>query len=290
MVDSAVEAVATLEKEALEPTHTGQKMMLSAQCVKIEENVNSFDLWLTLTSIGRQIKLHIPLRKHRHLNLFASWKRSTTVVIHRQYVQFSFETKTDPKKETGRCVGIDVGINHLLATSEGALLGDEVKRLIDNIKRKVQGSKGYKRAKKTLSYYLHKVVKQYFKTNPDLRLVVVERLKGLKQGKGKRHKSFRQTLTHWNYRELLDIIQMRCEENRVSFRSVNPYKTSQTCPTCSHIERGSRRNEKFKCLKCGFAGQADIVAALNILRRFTSGRYGAAFQTHDGFYSFPLFE
>ena len=75
---------------------------------------------------------------------------------------------------------------------------------------------------------------------------------------------------------------MRSEENRVSFRTVNPYKTSQTCPVpaCSHTERGNRVGEKFKCLRCGYSNQADIVGSLNILARFISGQYGAAFQAN----------
>ncbi len=280
MVKGAKEAALSLEKEAIKPTHTAQKMTLSAQCVKIEEDVNSFDLWLTLSSIGRGIKLHLPLQKHYHLNKFKNWKRSSTVLIHREYVQFSFEFKTKPKVTQGKLVGLDVGINHLLATSEGELLGSEVKALIETINRKQQGSKAYKRAKKTLSYYLHKQVKDFFQANPALRLVVVECLKDLKKGKHPhRGKAFRKTLSNWNYRELLNIIQMRAEENRVSFRAVNPYQTSQQCPRCVHTERGNRVAQDFRCLSCGYSEHADLVGARNILTRFTSGRYGAAFQT-----------
>lgn len=227
------------------------------------------------------IKMMIPIKRHRHFNLFSDWKMATTIVVHRSYIQFSFETETGEKKEQGQLIGIDVGINHLLATSKGQLFGQNVKALIDGIKRKQQGSKAYIRAKKTLSYYLHKIVKDYFKSHSDLRLVVVEKLKNLKQGKQRnRGKAFRKTLSNWNYRELLNIIQMRTEENRVSFRSVNPYKTSQQCPnpTCSHTERGNRVAEKFLCLRCGYSNQADIVGSLNILTRFTTGRYGAGFK------------
>jgi IS605 OrfB family transposase len=179
-------------------------------------------------------------------------------------------------------VGIDLGMNHLLATSLGELLGSEIKALIQVIKRRKQGSKGYQRAKKTLSYYLHKVIKDYFQQHPSLRLVVVERLKGLKHGKRpNQSKSLRRTLSNWNYREGLNIIQLRSEESRASFRSENPRKTSQQCPilSCSHTERGNRQGEKFCCRRCGYSDHADLVAARNILRRFTSGRYGAAFQS-----------
>ena len=282
MVNGALESAKELEKEAVKPMHSGRKMVLSSQIATIEKGRNSFDLWLILTSVGNKIRIEIPLKSHRHMNLFAEWNRSTTVTIHRHFVQFSYETTIEEKVKTGQCVGIDVGINHLLATSQKELIGDQVKSLINRIKRKKQGSNQQKKARKTLSYYLHKTVKDYFQQHNNLRLVVVECLKGLKQGKQKnRGKSFRKTLNNWNYRELLKIIEMRCEENRVSFRSVNPYKTSQTCPvkTCSHIERENRSGSKFKCLQCGYEENADTVGSLNILDRFLSGPYGAAFKT-----------
>ncbi len=268
-----------LPYESVKPIHYGKKVTLTAQVARIEEGRKSFDLWLILSSVGNGIKLSLPLKRHRHLNKFWHWKHASTIMITPEHVQLSFEMETGLKKETGQCVGIDVGINHLLATSDKELFGSEVKPLIEKIKQKTQGSKAYKRAKKTLSCYLHNVVKDYFATHA-LRLVVVEHLRDMKQGKRKnRSKEFRKTLSHWNYRELLDIIQLRCEEHRVSFRSVNPYKTSQRCPRCGHTQRENRNGEEFHCLQCGFEEQADIVGSMNILQRFLSGRYGAGFQT-----------
>ncbi len=278
MVQGAVRSAAAKGIEPVKPKHTGRKMILSSQCVRTEKGRNSFDLWLVVGSVGNKTKLQIPLKKHRHINLFSDWKMSDSVTVHRKYVMFTFEKETGKKKTSGKLIGIDCGINHLLATSEGNLYGSEVKPLINVIKRKRQGSKAYKRAKKTLSYYIHKVVKEL--NFGGIQLAVVENLKNLKQGKKKnRSKAFRKTLSNWNYRELLRIIEMRCEENRVSFRSVNPCKTSQMCPLCAHTERDNRVSENFKCLKCGHSEQADIVGALNILTRLVTGRYGAGFKT-----------
>jgi IS605 OrfB family transposase len=282
MIQAARMAAKAKGEPPLKPVHRGKKMTLSSQVVRIEEGCNSFDLWLVLHSVGENLKLYLPLRRHRHMNLFRDWTMAQSVVIHQDYVQLTFSTETGPKRAEGELVGIDLGMNHLLATSTGELMGSEIRHLIQVIKRRKPGSKGQKRARKTLSYYIHKVIKDFFLTHSDLRLVVVEQLKGLKQGKKPdRSKEYRRTLSNWNYREALDIIQLRTEENRVSFRSVGPRKTSQQCPIlrCSHTERENRQGEKFCCLRCGYSGHADLVAAQNILRRFTSGRYGAAFQS-----------
>jgi putative transposase len=265
----------------VKPVHNGKKMTLSSQVVRIEKGRNSFDLWPVLSSVGKETKLYIPLKKHRQ---FLRWehigKPASSVVIHRDYVQISFETETGEKKEFGKAVGIDAGINHLMTTSEREFLGNDIKPLISKIKRKRQGSGAYRRAKKELSCYIHKTVKDYVE-NRDLKLVVTEKLKDLKLNTKEKDvtKEFRKTLGNWNYRELLNIIQMRCEENRVSFRSVSPFMTGQKCPKCAHAQRENRKGEEFECPSCGYSEQADFVGSLNILHRFLTGRYGAGFKT-----------
>jgi putative transposase len=44
--------------------------------------------------------------------------------------------------------------------------------------------------------------------------------------------------------------------------------TSQTCPSCRHVSAENRpERSRFVCLSCGYAGQADRVAAENLLAR-----------------------
>ena len=58
---------------------------------------------------------------------------------------------------------------------------------------------------------------------------------------------------------------------------VNPAYTSQRCHQCGHVAEESRRGERFKCVSCGYAGNADINAAFNILALGTgaAGQGGA---------------
>ena len=49
---------------------------------------------------------------------------------------------------------------------------------------------------------------------------------------------------------------------------VPPQHTSQTCSRCGHVAAENRRTQvKFQCVSCGHAANADVNAALNILRR-----------------------
>ena len=115
-------------------------------------------------------------------------------------------------------------------------------------------------------------------------LIVVERLKNLNYKtkiRRRLNKTMRRSLGSWNYRYWLDRIQLSCEENRVSFRSVNPAYTSQQCSSCSHTERKNRSGEVFRCVKCDYSDNADINAAKNILDRFLQGPYGALYKLKE---------
>ncbi len=49
--------------------------------------------------------------------------------------------------------------------------------------------------------------------------------------------------------------------------SVPPQNTSRTCPACSHVSADNRQTQaEFRCMACGFEGDADVVGAINILR------------------------
>ena len=50
--------------------------------------------------------------------------------------------------------------------------------------------------------------------------------------------------------------------------AVPPANTSRTCPKCEDVSPLNRLTQaRFCCRKCGFEGNADVVAANNILRR-----------------------
>jgi putative transposase len=44
--------------------------------------------------------------------------------------------------------------------------------------------------------------------------------------------------------------------------------TSRTCPCCGHVSKDNRKTQiNFICVECGFAANADYIAAINILGR-----------------------
>lgn len=50
--------------------------------------------------------------------------------------------------------------------------------------------------------------------------------------------------------------------------AVPPHHTSQTCPQCGYVSPDNRRTQaQFLCIGCGYANNADVVGAVNVLER-----------------------
>ena len=279
MINSSKETAIKLGEEPKKPKHFGNRMTLSNMIVDFQnpKKTKEFDNWLHFQAIGNKIKFDIPIRRHRHFNqLFESGKLCTTVQILKNHIMFSFEIDNGAKQEKDQCIGIDTGIKSLATLSTGEKFGIDLESKIQRIKRCKQGSKGQKRARTALKDYISLTAKQVVQCGS---LIVVEQLKNISKGtkKSKRlNKSMRYVIGNWNQALWIRKLQLACERNRVSFRSVPAWNTSITCPICNLIDKRNRlTQELFRCQACGHSDNADVNAAKNILNRFLTGQYGA---------------
>lgn len=263
------------------PKHKGKRMCLSALICHLQDNKESttFNSWLHLNSIGNKISLDIPILFHKHFKkLKNKGKMLNSYIITKDYVQFAFEIETGPKKEVKNLIGIDSGVNALASTSENKQFGLDIKEIINKIESCKRGSKRQKRLKLHLKYRICEVAKQTIEKSD---LVVVEKLKNLNVNsklKGRLSQTIRSVIGNWNYSYWLERLEMACEDNRVSFRTVSPYYTSQKCFKCGYTDKANRDAERFECRKCYHTGNADINAASNILKRFVTGKYGSCYK------------
>ena len=63
------------------------------------------------------------------------------------------------------------------------------------------------------------------------------------------------------------FIEYKAKSAGVPVGIVDPKNTSRACPVCLTIDRRNRTSrDSFQCVACGFEGEADHVAALNIAR------------------------
>jgi IS605 OrfB family transposase len=253
------------------PVFKGDSIELDSRFVDIQEGENSFDIWLELSSIGNKIKILIPIKKHKHFNKFnddPSWSMSKSVRLRRSgYIDFFFFKKDVAPKSKGANVGVDIGINKMLTLSNGVVVGKDIKEKINEVNRKEQKSKAWYRALDELHSYINQEINRI--DIYEIKTLVLEDLTGIShKTKNRVGKTTRRLIGHWNHKYIVDRIKNKCEVNRVGVVFVDPKYTSQTCRMCGHIDKGNRSGEMFKCKKCGFAGNADYLASLNILDRF----------------------
>jgi putative transposase len=113
--------------------------------------------------------------------------------------------------------------------------------------------------------FVHWVVNRLFDWMGDA-VIVMERLKLPQGAKVKKAKALNRTLSLMPYGLIHKAIVEKANERGLTVIFVNPAGTSQTCPQCGN--KGERpKRDLFRCDHCGFSCHADIVGAMNILKR-----------------------
>ncbi len=249
------------------PILTNPSMILNLNFIKAEKSKNSFDYWIKISTLNKGKRLAFPIKSYAHANkYFNEWELADGGRLLRNkkgdwFIQLTFK-KSKPKNTAKENKGLDIGYRKLIADSDGATYGTEIRALIGKAVRKKQGSRADKRVREEIKNYIGYTAKQAVDGKAN---IAIENLKGLKKDKkGKWSKSINRKFSYWFYALALQRIRDRCEVVGVQCRAVPPQYTSQTCPMCGHIEASNRRGEKFKCLLCGFLGDADHVGAMNI--------------------------
>jgi len=247
-------------------------IILDQRFLTFKEDVNTFDFWIHLSSLGSKTILNLPAKKHKHFHKFKEdgWTLKKSGRFRKTpkgwFFDIYFEKEVPQKKTEGSDLGVDCGYKKLIACSDKQVKGQELESCYNKISRKQQGSKAFKRALKERDNLINQSVNNLSLT--DVKQVIVENLKDVKKNsKGRIRKSFNNKLQRWSYSKVLDKLSRVCEEAGIDFVKVNPRYTSQTCSFCGRVDKNSRKNEEFLCTRCGMKMDADINASRNILMR-----------------------
>ncbi|MBI0584838.1 MAG: transposase [Methanomassiliicoccus sp.] len=112
------------------------------------------------------------------------------------------------------------------------------------------------------------------------RSIVLEDLGGVRSQETV-NKAQRRDLNTWGFFQLRSFIEYKAKLAGVPVVFVDPKNTSRICPRCGHVYKENRKTRgDFECVRCGFAGPADHVAATNIAAR---GRVNGPIVTGDLF-------
>lgn len=263
------------------PVFNGNTIDLNSDLVRIQDADKSseFDLWIRLGSIfGSRESLILPTKHHERSRHFekTGWMQRKSICLRRdsvgRYYADVFWEKEDPKaSQQGQAVGVDIGINKLMTTSNGEEIGTELRAKLDKLNRRKQNSHNWNQTRKEIKDYIGFVTNRF----PwDTDVVVMENILNITQKtRGRVGKATRKLLGHWNIDLLYRRMAERAEENRVFLAFVEPAYSSQTCNSCRAIDKKSRDGEVFKCTACGHVDDADHNASMNILQRFLDGEF-----------------
>lgn len=254
------------------PTFKKHSLNLDQRFFQFAFNINSFDVWFHLSSIGNKLILNLPSKKHKQFLSLTSkgfeLKKSVRLRKTKGIYEIDLFLKKDtpPEKIKGKSIGFDCGYKKLLVDSNGKVWDKGLELIYEKISRRKHKSKGFYKS----LIERDNLINQTINSIPfsSIKTVIVEDLKNVKKGsRGKIRKTFNNKLQRWSYLKVLDKLSMICEENGISFVKVEPSYTSQTCNYCGKVDKKSRKGEIFLCTSCGMEMDADFNAAINILHR-----------------------
>jgi hypothetical protein len=286
----AVETVAATRKSAKalgvtprRPVFRGQAILDAkfAQVVLHPERSAEHDLVVRLSCLQKGKRLVLKSKRTRVLNRWLAFPTAQGVhgcALGDGDLLTIWVSFTAPaKRETGAVLGVDVGVTKLLATSEGAFLGRELRAVRDKVRRRRPGSRGRRRARRERDQLICAAVKGL--PWERLRAVAFEDLGGIKCGKKPgRGRTFRRAMAAWRPPLVAQRLTCLAQEHGVLDVLVPPRGNSTTCLECGHRARGNRQGCVFRCLTCGFEADADTVGAIASARhgiRLLDGRLQA---------------
>jgi len=99
-------------------------------------------------------------------------------------------------------------------------------------------------------------------------IIVLEDLDKLREN-NKRGREFNKRLGLWIYRKIHFCIEYEARERGIEVAKVNPRGTSSKCPRCGK-KLAKNKHRILRCRKCGFVGDRDVIAAINLYKKFIS--------------------
>lgn len=253
--------------------------------IDYDQRIFSFREWdwtFSLTLLNSRQRLASALGE-RQRSLLKGRKPTAAVLVRRRdgkyflHIQLTGEAP-EPIETTGT-LGVDLGRRRVAVDSDGVIHeATEINRVRSHypkVRRSAQakGTKGAKRLLKRLSgrekrhqrAINHKISREIVdKARETGRSIAIEELTGIRD-RTKVRKAQRYGQQSWSFHQLRSLLEYKAVDAGVPLVAVDPAYTSKTCHACGEI--GHRDALKFSCTTCGFEGDADINAALNIAAR-----------------------
>lgn len=215
----------------------------------------------------------------------------------RWFVSIQTEREVEIPTPTGGMVGIDMGIARFATLSDGSFVEpvnsfkrhqDALRKAQQALSRKVKFSRNWLKAKKKVQKLHHRIANirrhflhqtsSYISKNHAIVCIEDLQIKNMSKsaagtteqhGKNVRAKSgLNKSILDQGWGEFRRQLDYKLAWNGGHLIAVPPQNTSRTCPSCGHVSANNRQTQaKFACVQCGYENHADVVGAINVLKR-----------------------
>lgn len=227
---------------------------------------------------------HVKIKWHREID----GKVKTVSVSRRNenwYASFTVECDTVALPSTGNRVGVDVGLNSFITTSDGEQIvapkffrvsEKKLKAAQQRLSRRKKGGNRRHEARRLVAKrhekianqrldFCHKTAHALVQANDH---IVVENL-NIQNMLKNRHLSKSIADVSWGI--FLSVLKSKAESAGRVYEEVNPRGTSQRCSVCGEVVKKSLAVRVHKCPSCGLSLDRDVNAALNIFQLARTG-------------------
>jgi putative transposase len=197
------------------------------------------------------------------------------------YVSFVVEYEPTPLSKTGKEIGIDVGLNAFITTSDGQQIAPpkyfknaerKLARAQRVLSRKKKGSNRRKKARILVAKLHEKIANQRLDFCHKVTHTLVQNYDGfavesLNIKNILKNKYLAKSISDAGWGIFLKILSDKAESAGRRYREISPNGTSQICSQCGSIVKKSLSVRIHNCPYCGLSLDRDLNAALNILAR-----------------------
>ena len=269
---------------------------------KFAIRINDAKMELTLKK-GKHIRLNYQLQP----NVKITQKNIVRIEVKNGFANIVYRVEEPPLKQNGQVMGIDLGVINTattvkedgearIYTGKGLLstqryFNKEVARVQSVVMKQSKGKKKWSRKlselarkkRRQIKHALHAqtkaIVEDCVKSN--VNVVVVGDLKNIRKQRSDTKNAKKlararslgrktnQKFHAWSFKQFTDTLQYKLRLKGIQLVSVNEKSTSKTCSKCGNMRKRNRKTRgSYVCNKCGYKINADVNAAINILKKY----------------------
>jgi putative transposase len=249
------------------------------QSFRVPQHISLRDAKIQIPKFKEGIKINL----HRKIEGEIKSATFSRTPSNKYFVSILCEVKKEPKKKTGKSIGIDLGITDFIVTSDGEKIKNPnfnrsqkqaLSKAQKHLSRKTRGSNRYKKQRNKVARIHEKITnsRRDFQHKLSTRLIneydtiCLETL--AVKNMVKNHKlAYSISDSSWN--SFVKMLEYKALWYGKTIEKIDRwYPSSKTCSSCDYIvDKLPLSVRKWTCLNCGEIHDRDVNASKNILRQ-----------------------